>query len=146
MLAKLLRYARPGLPCNRQTIRRALPRATRSSLEVARGDAPARPCPPKAPPSTPPRDLVQRTSKWHRLQSVNLARAFNVPHRLKSVPHLNPQSRNRRLVLFGIRIRKHALLESFQLPNFQVTQITEHHNVTHNLRALSQQRMNQDAS
>src|SRR5262249_14240559 len=61
MLAELPRYARPGLPCNRQTIRRALPRATRSSLEVARGDG-ARPCPPKASPLPPPRDLVQRTN------------------------------------------------------------------------------------
>src|SRR5205807_6206450 len=69
MLAELLRYARPGLPCNRQTIRRAQPPATRSFLEVARGDG-ARPCPPKAPPLPPPRDLVQRTSS--KFPSVRL--------------------------------------------------------------------------
>src|SRR5437762_5960594 len=68
-LAELLRYARPGLPCNRQTIRRAQPRATRSSLEVARGDG-ARPCPPKAPPLPPPRDLVQRA--FSKFPSVRL--------------------------------------------------------------------------
>src|SRR5437870_8733796 len=70
MLAELLRYARPGLPCNRQTIRRALPRATRSSLEVARDDGAPSPCPPKAPPSPPPRDLVQRASS--KFPSVRL--------------------------------------------------------------------------
>jgi len=45
MLAELLRYARPGLPCNRQTTRRAPLRAARSSLEVARDDGAPSPCP-----------------------------------------------------------------------------------------------------
>src|SRR5207248_396713 len=60
-LAGLPRCGHRRPECNLQTIHRAPPRATRSSLEVARGDG-ARPCPPKAPPSPPPRDLVQRTN------------------------------------------------------------------------------------
>jgi len=51
----------PSYRCNRQTIRRALPPATRSSLEVARDDGAPSPCPPKAPPSPPPRDLVSKS-------------------------------------------------------------------------------------
>src|SRR5689334_14396467 len=97
MLAKLLRYARPGLPCNRQTIRRALPRATRSSLEVARGDGSARPCPPKAPPSSPPRDLVQRATAAKRIVMSDKRRAENLSPLVTDHGSLsNSQSRNRR--------------------------------------------------
>src|ERR1043166_4632635 len=58
----------------------------------------------------------------------------------------NTKPRNRRLVLLGIRIREQTLLELVQLPNFQVCQITEYCHIADDLRALSEQRMNQHAS
>src|SRR5687767_5037673 len=59
---------------------------------------------------------------------------------------LDSQPCNRRFVFLGIGICEHALLEPIQLPNFQVRQITEHRDFADNLRALSQQRMNQYAT
>src|SRR5688572_3806807 len=55
----LPRCVRPGPPCNRQRDLLALGRGVESFLLAARGDG-ARLCPPKAQPSPPPRDLVQR--------------------------------------------------------------------------------------
>ena|SRR5437762_1210448 len=55
----------------------------------------------------------------------------------RSRPLLNSQPGNRLFVFLGIRIREQALLESIQLPNFQVTQISEHRDIAHDLRALS---------
>src|SRR5438552_16808933 len=58
----------------------------------------------------------------------------------------NSQTRDRCLVFLGIRIGKHALLELIQLPNFQVSQITEHRNIADDCGAFSQQRMNQNTT
>src|SRR5690242_20301587 len=59
-MSKLLHCVRQAQPCNLQRDRLVQERGTSMSPVAARGDG-ARPCPPKAQPSPPPRDLVQRS-------------------------------------------------------------------------------------
>src|SRR5687768_2546117 len=59
-ISEWLHCVRQAQPCNPRRDRLAQERGTSMSLLAARGDG-ARPCPPKAQPSPPPRDLVQRS-------------------------------------------------------------------------------------
>src|SRR5688572_15567620 len=59
-ISESLRCVRPVQPCSQQRDRLVQERGTPWSLVAARGDG-ARQCPPKAQPSPPPRDLVQRS-------------------------------------------------------------------------------------
>ena len=69
---------------------------------------------------------------------------FTIDH--LRLTRLDAQLGNRGLVFLCVWIGKHARLENVQLPNFEVSEISEDNYVSHNSGTFPQQGVNQESS